>query len=761
MKKIFFMLILFALTSIIYVDAQVRRIVLLEEATNASCTPCAQNNPNLQAFISENFGGVISLRYHAWWPGTDPMYSLNPGDNSARINYYGITGVPNYLIDGTDYGVPSSPEGMASQMTDRLALKSPVKIIVSANITSTNVDAVIKLIGITPVTQTNLKLRSSVIERWIHYATPPGSNGEKDFQDVMRKLLPDANGFTVSSINPGDTLTYNVNTPVNSAWNWQDLAVVAWLQSDNTKEIIQSNINLPTYIIESDDQLAEFIELNSTYTKTCRITNDNLQTLNIRLKKKIASIPSGWGYNLIYNSNNVDSVDISILPGETKYFQMVINSGANPGSLKAKIFAQNLDDNYKYGFGINYFGVVRQGDILFVDDDGGANYQNYYFAAFDSLGYKYTYIDQAYVGQLKPVLISQNFPGIFWHCGWGFPAFVPADVDFLKTYLNAGGQLFIAGQDIGWDIFDASGSSNFPEAVDFYHNYLDANYVADNSGVYSMEGIAGTIFEGLSFNIGTIYSRYPEQIASFSGNGTLLLKYTGTTKYGAISHQGPNYKTIYLGIGLEQITSADARELLILKTINYFNILVPVELTSFSSSISSEGITLYWSTASELNNHGFEIEKSSDGISFYTIGFVKGYGTTTETRYYSFTDKIQSNAASTIYYRLKQVDFDGKHKYSEVLTVDYDLPKEFSLDQNYPNPFNPSTTIKYSVPKEAVVTIKLYDLTGQEVVVLLNEVKKAGTYQFGFDSGKLASGTYFYRMTSDGFSSVRKMTILK
>ena len=223
MKKLLLLTSLFLLIMVSLSDAQVRRIVLLEEATNASCPPCAANNPNLQAFFRSHFGGVISVRYHASWPGTDPMYNLNPSENTARIvTYYGINGVPNYLMDGTNYGVPSDPLGMVGQMNQDLATDAPVKISVSANIDADSVRATITLTGVSPVTQTNLKFRIAIIERRIQYTTPPGTNGETTFPDVMRKMYPDPNGYTVSSINPGDVITYHVSQAVNAAWNWQE-----------------------------------------------------------------------------------------------------------------------------------------------------------------------------------------------------------------------------------------------------------------------------------------------------------------------------------------------------------------------------------------------------------------------------------------------------------------------------------------------------------------------------------------------------------
>jgi hypothetical protein len=187
---------------------------------------------------------------------------------------------------------------------------------------------------------------------------------------------------------------------------------------------------------------------------------------------------------------------------------------------------------------------------------------------------------------------------------------------------------------------------------------------------------------------------------------------------------------------------------------------LPVELISFSAVPSANGITLNWITASEINNQGFEVEKSNNGINFYVIGFVPGAGTTTNVQKYIFTDETnQTNLA--LYYRLKQIDFNGSFTYSNVINVNYNLPSEFSLSQNYPNPFNPETNIKYSVAKREFVSIKVYDISGQEIASLINEVKDQGSYNIKFNGSSLASGIYFVRMNAGNFSSIVKMNILK
>jgi len=190
--------------------------------------------------------------------------------------------------------------------------------------------------------------------------------------------------------------------------------------------------------------------------------------------------------------------------------------------------------------------------------------------------------------------------------------------------------------------------------------------------------------------------------------------------------------------------------------------IVPVELLAFTASVNNSNVQLLWSTASELNNMGFEIERSIDGQdNFVTVGFVEGKGSSTEINYYSFTDHPQVNGVNQLYYRLKQVDFDGTFSYSDVVNVSYDVPAEFVLSQNFPNPFNPSTRINYFVPQESFVSIKVYDFLGREVLTLVNEAKSTGSYEIVFDASNLPSGTYFYTMIAGDYSTTKKMILLK
>ena len=191
---------------------------------------------------------------------------------------------------------------------------------------------------------------------------------------------------------------------------------------------------------------------------------------------------------------------------------------------------------------------------------------------------------------------------------------------------------------------------------------------------------------------------------------------------------------------------------------------VPVELTSFSVSSEDGKVHLLWETATELNNAGFSIEKSKDNIRFSEIAFIEGNGTTTDKSSYSYTDNAAQ--AGKYYYRLKQVDLDGSFHYSKTVEVDLGIPKQFSLDQNYPNPFNPATTIRFALPMNAKVNIKLYNTLGQEVANILNSDLSAGVHETTFNASNLSSGVYFYKLEVHGidgsnFISTKRMLLMK
>jgi hypothetical protein len=212
---------------------------------------------------------------------------------------------------------------------------------------------------------------------------------------------------------------------------------------------------------------------------------------------------------------------------------------------------------------------------------------------------------------------------------------------------------------------------------------------------------------------------------------------------------------------------------------------VPVELISFTADLQGSNVLLKWQTSTETNNQGFEVQHAKFDVQssmWEMISYFAGYGTTTEPKSYSFNDE---NVDPGLYqYRLKQIDFDGTFVYSDVIEIEVEAPLEFSLEQNYPNPFNPTTKIKYTIPtppsssplvkgrnEVGFVTLKVYDVLGNEIATLVNEEKPTGGYEVEFsakggsasggNATSLPSGIYFYKLQSGNYIQTKKMILLK
>ena len=197
---------------------------------------------------------------------------------------------------------------------------------------------------------------------------------------------------------------------------------------------------------------------------------------------------------------------------------------------------------------------------------------------------------------------------------------------------------------------------------------------------------------------------------------------------------------------------------------NEGGIVVPVELNSFTAAANGKEVTLNWSTATELNNQGFEVQRKFGTNDFVTVGSVKGHGTTTSPNQYSYIDKLVD--AGKYFYRLKQIDYNGTFEYSNEIEVEVRVLDKFTLEQNYPNPFNPTTTIKYQLPSNvkgemANVKLIIFDLLGSEVAELVNEKQKPGNYEVTWDASGYSSGVYFYKLSAGNYVETRKMILMK
>jgi hypothetical protein len=243
MKKHFLLLAFVALA--LFTHAQADRRVMVEEATNASCGPCASQNPAFDALLQQNAGIVTVLKYHASWPGYDPMYNHNQTENDARIGYYGINSVPRAIVGGVYNGAPSGVT--QSMLNSYAAVPSPFHEIDIYQQLSDNQDTLFVFMRVRAaqdISEAGLRGMCAVVEKEINFSSPPGSNGEKNFLDVMKKMLPNASGTQLqSNWQAGE---YNI---IAQAWELENvydinqLGVVGFVQNNNSKAIHQSGVS--------------------------------------------------------------------------------------------------------------------------------------------------------------------------------------------------------------------------------------------------------------------------------------------------------------------------------------------------------------------------------------------------------------------------------------------------------------------------------------------------------------------------------------
>ncbi len=460
-------------------------------------------------------------------------------------------------------------------------------------------------------------------------------------------------------------------------------------------------------------------------------------------------------------------------PGNPEYQNNIVSDG-NHGAIiawkgyywKYSVYAQRIDGNgnAKWNGGIpvaiyktsvadaNHIGIaadIRNGAIISWDQTPVSGYPDIYAQKIDTSGnIKWSSgpmpFCKAGLYQRNPFPASDKNGGVYvvWQ-----DLRSNSDNDIYANHLDSMGVGHINwGTDIDGDggpdgivINNETSDQTFPiAACDDDGNLIVCYYINYQSMKIQKIGIDGSIqwtTNGISpaTSIGQkIYSHF----SVFENKPVLVW---------AENRSGASYSNLYV-----QLLDSDG-------TIG--NAALPVELVSFSLT----GNKLNWTTATETNNSGWEIETRGTGNkeegTWKKIGFVAGKGTTTEAQSYSFTLPITHNALQ-LQFRLKQIDSDGNFSYSQILTQELE-PQKFQLTDNYPNPFNPSTIINYQLSGGSFVTLKIYDILGREIKILVSKHEDAGNYSVKFDAGDLPSGVYFCKLQADQFSEIKKMMLVK
>jgi serine protease AprX len=355
----------------------------------------------------------------------------------------------------------------------------------------------------------------------------------------------------------------------------------------------------------------------------------------------------------------------------------------------------------------------------------------------------------------------------------GFPGYTWEDMDGNTALITIAADLAVG---LGIVVVNsASNSGNNPT-----HNTLGAP--ADGDSVITVGAVNSSGQRASFSSVGpTVDGRIKPDLMAM-GSSVFVARSTSPTSYGLSS--GTSFSCPILAGAVALILSAhpdltpiEILDILrqtasqsdnpdnlmgwgIINTFDAINLIpVPVELTSFNGSFSNGVIILNWTTSTESNNYGFEVQKRYENTAFERIGFIDGNGSTSSRIHYSFTD--DNLLAAKVYYRLKQIDFNGDFEYSNEIMVELPELNNYQLYQNYPNPFNPTTSIKYSVSQQSKIKIALYDIIGNELEILFDGIQQAGVHQIDLNAINLSSGVYFVSMTALNFKKSIKISLLK
>jgi len=342
MKK----LILFVFATLLLLPfgfSQSTRMVLAEECTSSTCGPCAGQNPAFDALLQANPGVITSIKYHVWWPapGNDPMYLANTTENSARTNYYNINSVPHVQLDGNYFnGQPSQVTQAKINAAAAVPASFDIQVqqILSANEDSIYVNVIVEA---TEAVSGNMVAQVAVIEKHIHFSTPPGTNGEKDFYNVMKKMLPSSSGTVLPpSMAAGDYVILQYSWALENVYDNNELAVVAFVQNNGNKAIYQAATSTteplsPVYA--NDMQVTNITNVLATNCSeltspvvTIRNNGSNPLT-SLQLEYSVNGIDTktyNWTGNLAFlESANIQLDEFSFI---VEPENQVIASGINP-----------------------------------------------------------------------------------------------------------------------------------------------------------------------------------------------------------------------------------------------------------------------------------------------------------------------------------------------------------------------------------------------------------------------------------------------
>jgi hypothetical protein len=525
---------------------------LAEDGTATWCGYCPDAYAGLDVVHSQyNYGEFISARYYATSGG------LGTAETDAALAYYGINAFPTVVFNGQTM-VVGGGAGIAtggpylSIVGGAYFQPAPVRIEINDfSPASGDISATVTMYSESD-TLAGDHIRFLLLEQDVTYQS-------EVYTYVTRDIIND----TITLSGAGNTAVFNTSFDVDPGWNVNNLHAVVFVQRAADQEALQavSTFPEPSYSVRAMvpfDRVKVGPSAPGPPSPPFTIMNLGLaDTFTIELI--VDHAPPGWTASFWDDQGGHHTGPWTFALGLEESTEFSIDvAPSSPGyiTFHLEVSSPNLTTPLIIPFSY----LTDDCDVLIVDDDGSETYENYYTAALDGLGLSYGVWDLS-AGKLNDEVL-QAYSLLIWQVGLAYPTLDADDRDFLSQHLDHGGKLFLTGQDIGWELADPSSS------VDpvWYHDYLHASYVADDTNNYNLDGIAGDpITDGLDLHIqggdGANNQEYPDAIAPYDGEGTVILSYRSSSYKGAIRvvDAATGARIVYLGFGFEAIDNPQDR----------------------------------------------------------------------------------------------------------------------------------------------------------------------------------------------------------
>jgi len=507
----------------------------------------------------------MSDRYDSVEFGTIAYQTAGLGcpDSIARVAYYGYNAYPHVVFNGDQLIVGTGPDTSDGSVYDPIVRRmlddaTPMKLtIVSYDFdVDPHVTVEIELENyIADITDTYLRV--AVVEDSLSFY---GST----YDHVLRDMLADT-PLTIRLAGQ----TQQVTLPITmDAWNPANTWIAAFVQRDSDWHIYQTITThpVPDYSFRYYALGERMVVDSGTHSfDDFALFNTGLNADTIDITLDQGELPPGWSAHFTDGVDNFTSTSVSLTPGERSEYNVVIDAASTGnGTVTVTFHSQSGQASDRQ---LTYTVITADTQVLLVDDDGPYEYEIEYFApAIEAAGYSYAIWDRNLAG--VSVRILQNFDAVVWNCGSAFPTVDADDRVALSAYLNRGGKLFLSGQDIGRDMNDEGG-----DAIDWYHNYLHADYVSDDTNDYILTGedfdpIGDGLFITIARGDGADNQDDPSDIDPHDAFASIVFRYDAS-RNGAIKADTGYYRVVYFAFGYEAINNVTDRTVIMHRILDW------------------------------------------------------------------------------------------------------------------------------------------------------------------------------------------------